>query len=509
MGGIDLHKHIRRLVFILIFALGIIQFKALAAESYLDKVPKTDINTSKEWIIKFDNPLDSTTVNNKNITVADENQKSIPVSISLGSSPNLVIVSPTVSGYEPGQKYNLTISTDVKSTSGKKLAQPLKLQFTTSNKYIDCTSYENLPEITSLKFEYTPLLSSQKQGFFITAKNADEAQYRVFVHSYTDDKSVYKELTDGYTSLSNGKITALKTLEAGNSGTKYKVIIYAKRKDVQGAHRDSDTDYDNYYTDYIRCINQVDTANAGSTTFTKYDSSLDEMVSIQANSTSKAVFVETNKFDNAASKNQIKYYINSNNFLDDYGKYQFLKLSYTDGITANDLNNILKGKGILEGKGQVFLDAAKSNNVNVAYLVSHALLESGNGTSVLANGGAKDSSGNYIYGVPVYNFFGIGAVDSDPIGAGTKKAYDNKWFTPDDGIKGGASWIASSYINNAKYKQDTIYKMRWNPEKPGEHQYATDISWSFKQVPNLIKSMELVCDQIQNVTLNFDIPQFK
>ncbi|MBV7272701.1 glucosaminidase domain-containing protein [Clostridiaceae bacterium UIB06] len=502
-------KNIKSFLFILIFILGIVQFKASAAESYLDKVPKTDISTSKEWIIKFNNNLDSTTINNKNITVTDENEKSVPVSISLGSNPNLVVVSPIVAGYDPGAKYNLIISSDVKSSSGQKLANTVKLQFTTSNRYIDCTSYEDLPEIDSMKFEYTPLLSNQKQGFFINAKNTDEVQYRVFVHSYTDDKSVYEELTDGYTTLNNGKITALKTLTADTNGTKYKVIIYAKRKNVQGAHKDSNTDYDNYYTDYMRCINQVDTDNSTNTTFTRYDVSIDEMTNTQANLTDKAVFVETNKFDNAASKNQIEYYVNPNNFLDNYGKYQFLKLSYTDGITADNLNNILQGKGILEGKGQVFLDAAKSNNINVAYLVAHALLESGNGTSVLANGGAKDSNGNYIYGVPVYNFFGIGAVDSDAIGGGTKTAYDNKWFTPDDGIKGGANWIAASYINNAKYKQDTIYKMRWNPEKPGEHQYATDISWAFKQIPKTIDCMKLVYDQVQNVTLNFDIPKFK
>ncbi|EJJ6363209.1 hypothetical protein NJG99_002574, partial [Staphylococcus pseudintermedius] len=26
--------------------------------------------------------------------------------------------------------------------------------------------------------------------------------------------------------------------------------------------------------------------------------------------------------------------------------------------------------------------------------------------------------------------------------------------------------------------QNTLYRMRWNPKKPGTHQYATDISWA-------------------------------
>lgn len=501
-----MNKNMRAFIFTLALTLGITQFKALAAESLVDNTSKTNIAVNKEWVVKFNNPLKPETVNDKNIIVTDENDKSVPVYITPGSSPDLVVVSPIISGYDPDKKYNLVVSTEVQSTAGKKLKSPVKLQFTTANKYIDCTSYENLPQVTSVKFEYTPLLPNQKQGFFITAKNSDQAQYRIFVHSYADDKEVYSELTNGYTALTDGKITALKSLKANSDGQKYKVVIYAKRQNVQGAHKDANTDYDNYYVDYFRCVDSVNTENVS---YTKYDVSLNQMVDIQANSTSKAVFVETNKFNNEASKNQIKYYVNPNNFLDDYGKYQFLKLSYTEGITADGLNNILKGKGILEGKGQVFLDAAKSNNINVAYLVSHALLESGNGTSVLANGGAKDSDGKYIYGVPVYNFFGIGAIDADPIGGGTKTAYDNKWLTPEDGIKGGASWIASRYINNPNVKQDTIYKMRWNPEKPGEHQYATDISWAFKQIPKTIESIKLVYDQVQNAVLNFDIPQFK
>lgn len=502
-------KNIKTFILALAFTLGVIQFKISAAEPNLGNVPKTDISTNKEWLVKFNNPLKQDTVNNKNIVVTDENDKAIPVSISIGSSPNSIVVSPATSGYEPGKKYNLVISTDVQSDSGKKLLKPLKVQFTTSNKYIDCTSYENLPEVISLKFEYAPLLPSQKQGFFITAKSADEAQYRIFVQSDADTKSVYSELTNGYTTLTNGKITALKTLEASSNGKKYKVIIYTKRQKVSGAHKDMNTDYDNYYIDYFRCVNEVDNAEANNAKFTKYDISLDEMVNIQYKLTDKAVFVETNKFDNAASKNQIKYYTNPNNFLDDYGKYQFLKLNYTDGISSDNLNSVLKGKGILDGKGQVFLDAAKSNNIDVAYLVSHALLETGNGTSVLANGGLKDKDGKYVYEAPVYNFFGIGAYDANANYYGTKAAYDNKWFTPDDAVKGGANWIACKYINNPNVKQDTLYKMRWNPEKPGQHQYATDISWAFKQVPNIMNGIKLVYDQTKDTALTFDIPKFK
>ncbi|NFQ73979.1 beta-N-acetylglucosaminidase [Clostridium botulinum] len=198
-------------------------------------------------------------------------------------------------------------------------------------------------------------------------------------------------------------------------------------------------------------------------------------------------------------KSKAREYIDpTNQIYDPIGQYQFLQLSYNECTTAEQLNNILKGKGVLEGKGQAFIDAGKESNVSPIYLVSHALLETGNGTSTLAKGVV-------VNGKTVYNLFGINAVDSDPIGQGSKYAYDQGWFSIELAIKGGAKWISSGYINNSLYKQDTLYKMRWNPNNPTVHQYATDIMWSYNQVANIKK----VIDQLQNVILNFDMPVFK
>ena len=60
------------------------------------------------------------------------------------------------------------------------------------------------------------------------------------------------------------------------------------------------------------------------------------------------------------------------NFLNGEGKYQFLKLNYTEGISVNEINSVLFGKGVLNEKGQAFLDSCKLYNVSPAYLISHA-----------------------------------------------------------------------------------------------------------------------------------------
>src|SRR5699024_4125580 len=88
-----------------------------------------------------------------------------------------------------------------------------------------------------------------------------------------------------------------------------------------------------------------------------------------------------------ASPSDVRYYLNPENFIND-GKqqFQFLDLAKPSGASAKDLNKFLKGKGILEGKGQAFIDAAKEHGVNDIYLISHAILETGRGTSDLATG---------------------------------------------------------------------------------------------------------------------------
>ncbi|MBU8881146.1 N-acetylglucosaminidase [Bacillus sp. FJAT-29790] len=209
-----------------------------------------------------------------------------------------------------------------------------------------------------------------------------------------------------------------------------------------------------------------------------------------------------------AKSEDIAKYLNPFNVKQNTPEYfQFLVLSQNAGISVNELNNrILTDKGILQGKGLAFIQASNNYNINEIYLISHAFLETGNGTSVLANGILVDSvDGKPVEPKIVYNMYGIGAVDRCPDTCGAETAYKNGWFTPEAAIIGGAEFISTRYINNPTYKQDTLYKMRWNPETPGSHQYATDIGWAFKQVTTIKKLYDLV----ENYTLYFDVPVYK
>ena len=66
-----------------------------------------------------------------------------------------------------------------------------------------------------------------------------------------------------------------------------------------------------------------------------------------------------------------------------YGEYTRDITKLYEG-TAEDLNKYLEGKGVLEGKGQAFIDAQNKYGISAAVLVGIAMNESGKGTSDLA-----------------------------------------------------------------------------------------------------------------------------
>ncbi|MFD1064430.1 peptidoglycan-binding protein [Oceanobacillus locisalsi] len=214
------------------------------------------------------------------------------------------------------------------------------------------------------------------------------------------------------------------------------------------------------------------------------------------------------------TRSDVRSYLNPEN----NDIFQHLDLTSSVGVTPSSLNNdILNGKGILGGKGQAFITAGSRHDVNEIYLISHALLETGNGSSALATGieVGLNSSGNPVVATSsnrsslrnirtTYNIYGIGAVDSNPRNGGAVRAYEEGWFSPEQAIIGGAEFIGNSYIHNS-YDQNTLYKMRWNPANPGYPQYATDIGWAVKQVP----SIKRLYDMLDNPVFNFNITQYR
>ena len=199
-----------------------------------------------------------------------------------------------------------------------------------------------------------------------------------------------------------------------------------------------------------------------------------------------------------ASKEAVEYYMHPGSFdsLHPY-YYQFLKLrEVVEGISAEEVNTLfLKDAGVLAGTADSFIDAGTNLNVNFTYLLAHAVHETGYGKSNLSKGieVGRNALGNAEQVTNenretltdirvVYNMYGLDARDTAPEKLGSEYAYNQGWFTVHDAIVGGAEIITSRYLKDGK---DTLYKMKWNPETPGEMQYATHVIWAVKQAEKI------------------------
>lgn len=466
---------------------------------------KTEVDMNKEWKITFSKAIDAQSINSDNFKVMDNTRDiGLKVKADKSDSKAVLIELPTL-GYVPGKTYTLNVSQNVKAQDGKSLSKPIKMNFTTSDVMVDGTKYSGLPVIYSCSILNKTLTTNDKLSLNIKA-SSDKVKYRIFLYKfnyvgYRFDN--YKELTNGYTNAVDAASYNFKYDNLVDAGD-YKVVVYAKNSNsTVGAHEDGNTDFDNYYTNYFRCVpNIIGNSGLENITYKNYSISFDKIVDEQFNSDSSKYEIRT--YWSTASKNIISYYMNTDNFMDDKGKYMFMKLDKTlDNVTAEDLNAVLKGKGTLDGMGQTFIDAANKYNVNVVYLVYHALHESNSGTSNLASGNIKINEKN------TYNFFGIHAYDSDPDKLGSQYAYDNGWFTPKDALEGGIKFIAENYIHstNPMYSdKKTLYTMKWNPSHPASYQYATDVEWAYTISKLMYNSFKQILDK-SNIT--YEIPKFQ
>ncbi|MCA6999218.1 N-acetylglucosaminidase [Dickeya solani] len=229
-------------------------------------------------------------------------------------------------------------------------------------------------------------------------------------------------------------------------------------------------------------------------TYKKYDYALTDALNKQMalDGSSKATYGNYG----AVTRSTVKGYMDPQKNMNETSIYQFLDLTASAELPEKTIKEVLQGKGSLSGKEKVFIDAAKNNSINEAYLVAHALVETGNGESRFAKGELT------MKGKKIYNMYGIHVFPQNPE-AGIKFAYDQKWFSVDEAIKGGAKWIADNYFNK-EMGQKTLYDMRWNPQKPATHQYATAINWATDQSIHMKKMM----DKFPNAKLKFEIPEY-
>lgn len=192
----------------------------------------------------------------------------------------------------------------------------------------------------------------------------------------------------------------------------------------------------------------------------------------------------------AANRQTVEYYLDPRNWLNESTIFMFEDLSYNSTFhTSSMVSSILsitKLKNYDSNYVNHFMSAASSYNVSPVYLASRVRQEVGTSTTVVSGVSFTYNSKNYSN---LYNPYNIGATSGSDNwkkglvwanggqkGTELSTSYLRPWNTLEKGVKGGANYIASGYINK---KQNTNYLQKFNvangESKVGTHQYMTNI----------------------------------
>ena len=258
---------------------------------------------------------------------------------------------------------------------------------------------------------------------------------------------------------------------------------------------------------------------------TSYPISLDAMIRIQM------------KRGEQVSYDAFYAAMNPTNF--SYGSSEFFQFALLNkgysGLSASNLNQFVASncsyaessngvKSTLRDLGDAFIEASRTYGVNEAYLLSHAIWESGWGCSSLARGWTPDVDGEvivngvrypYYRGTTYYNFYGIGAVDSNALNGGRAMAVKEGWTSPRKAVLGAAKWISANYLNRPNYRQNTLYLMKFDVEGAvgtgsAWHEYCTGLNTWVLGISRLMSSAYGVAGYSPvNAPVTFDVPMYR
>ncbi len=199
-----------------------------------------------------------------------------------------------------------------------------------------------------------------------------------------------------------------------------------------------------------------------------------------------------------ASPAEINGYLDPLNSLTEDKVFAFLNIKnynaayQSAGIAALWLNEAQVSKNTA---AQYFTAAGNSLLLSPYYIATRAALESGYGTSTLSKGTVSGYEG-------YYNFFGIGAADSNPIIGGASYAKNRNWNSPLKAIVEGGNWIKDQYID-----QGTITPYFFRYAALNGKSYMTDIAAPSKDAD--IVRRAYVGSGTLDSALNFVIPVYQ
>jgi beta-N-acetylglucosaminidase len=204
----------------------------------------------------------------------------------------------------------------------------------------------------------------------------------------------------------------------------------------------------------------------------------------------------------AAKTEVVAYFLDPRNFFDPVSIFQFEKLSFDPSIhTIEGIRSMVRGSFLEASEpdyASILLTAGQESGASPYFLTSRIIQEMGlQGISELSSGTLPGYEG-------YFNFYNIGSTPDPDIENGAlingakyamwgreplKEELNDEeialllpWTSADLAIRGGALWIASSYINIG---QNTLYFQKFdvvtNEDGLFYHQYAQNVSMAYSE----------------------------
>ena len=93
-----------------------------------------DVEPTKEWKVKLNNDLDENSLTNEAVYVRDDSGTIIQTKLTVDQDQRTILIAPPDKGYQSGKSYTLYIEDTLLTSSGKQLKEPVKMEFTISDK---------------------------------------------------------------------------------------------------------------------------------------------------------------------------------------------------------------------------------------------------------------------------------------------------------------------------------------------------------------------------------------
>lgn len=147
----------------------------------------------KAWTIKFNQNIDLTSLTQNPITVLNDEENIVPITLSLGKDGKSIIVNPPAAGYGMDESYKLTINSNLHSQESKHLNKVETFSFTIK-KYL--TDNEIKDVLKNVEDNTIKMCYSRNNDKIL---KADGRAYIAFTDEFNSEEKVYKFLRNYYT----------------------------------------------------------------------------------------------------------------------------------------------------------------------------------------------------------------------------------------------------------------------------------------------------------------------